>query len=172
MSHRDDWLALDSSALLRQCDVDTYRASGPGGQKRNKTDSAVRLRHSPSGLSVIAEESRSQHENKARAIGRLRASISLHIREPYDAAQPPPTIIGRCLDSEGRLQISRKNDDYWTLMALLLDALLAAHGEIRKAAAFLELSTSRLSALVTDDDKVMAEVNRIRREHGIRPLTR
>ncbi len=63
---RHNWTALTDEQLLAQCEVDTYRASGPGGQKRNKTSSAVRLRHLPSGLLVIAEESRSQHENKAR----------------------------------------------------------------------------------------------------------
>jgi protein subunit release factor B len=69
---RDTWTSLSDDQLLAQCEVDTYRASGPGGQKRNKTSSAVRLRHPPSGLLVIAEESRSQHENKAKA---LRATL-------------------------------------------------------------------------------------------------
>ena len=67
-SMRAAWVSLTDSQLLDQCEVDTYRASGPGGQKRNKTSSAVRLRHPPSGLMVIAEESRSQHENRARAL--------------------------------------------------------------------------------------------------------
>src|ERR1700675_739224 len=79
---RRDWTALTDAQLLAQCEVDTYRASGPGGQKRNKTSSAVRLRHLPSGLSVIAEESRSQHDNKAKAQRRLRQALYLKIREP------------------------------------------------------------------------------------------
>src|SRR2546422_9155918 len=79
--HRRTWTALTDPQLLAQCAVDTYRASGPGGQKRNKTSSAVRLRHLPSGLIVIAEESRSQHENKARARRRLRQALHLQIRE-------------------------------------------------------------------------------------------
>src|SRR5262249_6139502 len=49
---------LDEDALLDQCEVDTLRASGPGGQKRNKTESAVRMRHKPSGIIVVANESR------------------------------------------------------------------------------------------------------------------
>src|SRR5919109_144612 len=65
-SVRAAWTSLSDEQLLAQCEVDTYRASGPGGQKRNKTSSAVRLRHRPSGLIVIAEESRSQHETEAR----------------------------------------------------------------------------------------------------------
>src|SRR5205807_10509656 len=78
---RHVWTALTDAQLLAQCEVDTYRASGPGGQKRNKTSSAVRLRHPASGLSVIAEESRSQHENRARALRRLRQAFYLKLRE-------------------------------------------------------------------------------------------
>src|SRR6266705_666335 len=77
---RRTWTDLTDAQLLRQCEVDTYRASGPGGQKRNKTSSAVRLRHLPSGLIVIAEESRSQHENKAKALKRLRLALFLKLR--------------------------------------------------------------------------------------------
>src|SRR2546428_13349802 len=78
--HRRTWTALTDPQLLAQCKVDTYRASGPGGQKRNKTSSAVRLRHLPSGLIVIAEESRSQHENRARALRRLRQALYFEVR--------------------------------------------------------------------------------------------
>src|SRR6476660_7674081 len=82
MSDRATWAAFSDEQLLGHCEIDTYRASGPGGQKRNKTSSAVRLRHEPSGLIVIAEESRSQHENKAKALRRLRQALFLKIREP------------------------------------------------------------------------------------------
>src|SRR5947209_14367046 len=78
---RTAWAALTDDQLLAQCAVDTYRASGPGGQKRNKTSSAVWLRHPPSGLIVIAEESRSQHENRARALRRLRQALYLKLRD-------------------------------------------------------------------------------------------
>src|SRR6476659_7745021 len=79
---RSTWSALTEAQLLAQCEVDTYRASGPGGQKRNKTSSAVRLRHLPTGLIVIAEESRSQYENKAKALRRLWHALFLELREP------------------------------------------------------------------------------------------
>src|SRR5258706_16191404 len=82
---RSTWTSLTDEQLLAQCSVDTYRASGPGGQKRNKTSSAVRLRHPPSGLIVIAEESRSQHENRARALKRMRQALYLKLREELPA---------------------------------------------------------------------------------------
>ena len=171
MATRSDWLGLDESALLRQCAVDTYRASGPGGQKRNKTSSAVRLRHGPSGLIVIAEESRSQHENKARALRRLRAELALHVREPFDP-DVHRELFARCRDGDGRLSVGRRQPDFWPLMAALLDALESAGGEVRRAADLLGWTTAPLSAALTDDDKVMAEANAIRRRHGHKPLVR
>src|SRR5436305_593052 len=78
---RSTWADLTDDQLKAQCETDLYRASGPGGQKRNKTSSAVRLRHLPSGLIVIAEESRSQHENRAQALKRLRRAFYLEIRQ-------------------------------------------------------------------------------------------
>src|SRR6266404_1501377 len=108
MPRRATWTALSDEQLLAQCEVDTYRASGPGGQKRNKTSSAVRLRHPPSGLLVIAEESRSQHENKARALKRLRRALYLKLREPLSTEDLTPDRLadrpdfGPARDGEGR----------------------------------------------------------------------
>src|SRR5215212_4031085 len=103
MSGRASWTALTDAQLLAQCAVDTYRASGPGGQKRNKTSSAVRLRHGPTGLLVIAEESRSQHENKAKALRRLRQALYLKLRDPPpdDPASSPE--LTAAVTAAGRL---------------------------------------------------------------------
>src|SRR5436309_16075133 len=92
-SCRAAWSDLSDQELLGQCALDTYRASGPGGQKRNKTSSAVRLRHLPSGLIVIAEESRSQHENRARALRRLRQALYLKVRAEIPAEDPKPAVL-------------------------------------------------------------------------------
>src|SRR5437763_11812282 len=100
---RATWSRLTDDQLLAQCEVDTYRASGPGGQKRNKTSSAVRLRHVPSGLIVIAEESRSQHENKAKALRRLRQAFMLKVREPAGAALAKHELIAPLRASDSKL---------------------------------------------------------------------
>lgn len=61
--------------LLRECEIDTFRSSGPGGQHVNKTESAVRLTHLPSGVVVTSRESRSQHQNKMLCLEKLRAKV-------------------------------------------------------------------------------------------------
>ena len=61
--------------LLRECEVETFRSSGPGGQHVNKTESAVRLRHLPSGVVVTSQQERSQHRNKALCLERLRKKV-------------------------------------------------------------------------------------------------
>ena len=70
-------LPPDDDALLAECDVTTFRAGGPGGQYQNTTDSAVRLRHRPSGIVVVCRQERSQHRNKAICLARLRDKAAL-----------------------------------------------------------------------------------------------
>ena len=62
----------DPQVLKKQVILETYRSSGPGGQRKNKVETAVRIRHLPSGITVVATEHRSQSENRSLAFERLR----------------------------------------------------------------------------------------------------
>src|SRR5205085_569341 len=139
---RSAWTDVTDDQLIAQCSVDTYRASGPGGQKRNKTSSAVRLRHPPTGLIVIAEESRSQHENRARALRRLRQALYLSIRDPFAAAVP--VEMTAALSPAGRLDLGRKDPRFWPAVGVVLDALDAHAARVAEAAEALGVSTANL----------------------------
>jgi peptide chain release factor 2 len=78
--------------LLRECEVDTFRSSGPGGQHVNKTESAVRLKHTPSGIVVSSQQERSQHRNKALCLQKLRNKAE---RLNYRPRKRVPTRVPR-----------------------------------------------------------------------------
>lgn len=73
--------------LLAECDVTTFRSTGPGGQSVNTTDSAVRLKHRPTGLVTVCRRERSQLLNKRECLRRLRGKLEAL------AAPPPPARV-------------------------------------------------------------------------------
>jgi len=164
---RAAWVSLTDDQLLAQCAVDCYRASGPGGQKRNKTSSAVRLRHGPTGLVVIAEESRSQHENRAKALRRLRQAICLRIRDSMDGR---PEALTEALTPAGRLDVGRKDRRFWPAAGAALDAFDAHAGRLAETAAALGITTANLVAFLRVESKVWQRANELRKQHGHTPL--
>jgi hypothetical protein len=169
-AQRDGWLRESDDSLLADCTVDTYRASGPGGQKRNKTSSAVRLRHYPSGLSVISEESRSQHENKHHALRRLRMAIAIQIRAAIDPDHALPADLQRYVLPDGRIRIGEKNDAYPRFVAFALDSLAANRGSTSKVAGVVCSTSSQLLRLLARNGAALAAVNGLRKEIGLHPL--
>src|SRR5687768_2613575 len=167
--NRQIWTNLTEAQLLAQCEVDTYRASGPGGQKRNKTSSAVRLRHLPSGPLVIAEESRSQHENKAKALKRIRQALYLKLREPIADNNSPPEIEA-IKNRDGRLDVGRKDPRFWPAVARILDLLESTQARVSDVAQRTGVSTGNLIGFLETDPKAWEEVNHLRQRHGQKPL--
>ena len=90
--------------LLRECEVDTFRSSGPGGQHVNKTESAVRLTHTASGVTVTCREERSQHRNKALCLQKLRERIEQLNHRPTRRVptRVPRSVKARTLEEKTR----------------------------------------------------------------------
>jgi hypothetical protein len=170
---RVDYLLASDDALIGQCEVDRYRASGPGGQHRNKTESAVRLRHKLTGVAAIGEDSRSQAENKVHAVRRLRSAIALDVREPVQLDGYTPSARLAAFVAKGTAPLgakTRQTGEFWAAIAELLDLLVANNLEIGTSAQRLGISTGALSKLLLHDDSVGRAINDLRRAKGMRPL--
>ena len=170
---RVDYLLASDDALIAQCAVDRYRASGPGGQHRNKTESAVRLRHELTGVTAIGEDSRSQAENKVHAVRRLRAAIALDVREPVSLDGYVPSRRLAAFVAGGTAPLgarTRETGEYWAAIGELLDLLVAGGLEIGATAQRLGITTGAMSKLLLHDDAVARAVNDLRRKHGMRAL--
>ncbi len=68
--------------IARDCEVWAFHATGPGGQGVNTADSAVRMRHTPTGVTVVARESRSQHQNRLACLEKLAAVFAQRAKPP------------------------------------------------------------------------------------------
>ncbi len=155
VTQRDTWLRMSDAELLRDCREERYKASGPGGQRRNKVTTALRLRHEPAGIVAQAEEGRSLDENRRRALRRLRGRIAIELRAPFDLASPDiPQEFARYASADGRLAVNPKNPDYPLVVATALDALAAADGSYATAAAALGLTTSQCTKFLESDREV------------------
>lgn len=165
------YLELEDGVLVRQCEVHTYRSHGPGGQKRNKTSSGVRLRHRPTGLAVTAVEDRSQHVNKARAIRRLRKAIALHVRTSIDLEHYNLSPqLSACIDEDGRIAISKRDRLYCSVIREILDIMAACGVHLREASANIGVSTGRLVRLLRRDPKLWERVNQMRMSAGLKQI--
>ncbi|KAL5173869.1 Peptide chain release factor 1 [Glycine soja] len=172
------YLNLSDEELMRQCEMDTFKASGPGGQHRNKRESAVRLKHLPTGIIAQASEDRSQHKNRASAINRLRSLIALKVRKTVDLeAYSPPRELLQILPPKSSIrgsdcgsQIGPNNPKFASGMQALLDLIFAVEGSVSEAAKYLGLSTGALSRLILSDDSLRKEVNDLRATKGMKPL--
>ncbi|KAJ7970075.1 putative Peptide chain release factor [Quillaja saponaria] len=172
------YLELTDEELMRQCEMGTFKASGPGGQHRNKRESAVRLKHLPTGIIAQAVEDRSQHKNRASALSRLRTLIALKVRNDVDVdSYSPPRVLLQILPPKSSIrgsdcgsQIGPNNPKFALGMQALLDLIFAVQGSISEAAKFLGLSTGALSRLILSDDSLRMAVNELRASKDMKPL--
>ena len=102
---------LSDEDLARQCEAEAFHASGPGGQGVNTTDSAVRMRHLPTGITVTSREQRSQLQNRQSCLRKIRQQLELRSRRPKvrKATKPSKAARQRRLDAKHRRSDVKSN---------------------------------------------------------------
>lgn len=162
--------ALPIEALVAGCDFQRTRRGGPGGQHRNKTETAIVVTHRESGVSGQASERRSQKDNREVAIFRLRLNLAVAVRCEKDSANEvtQPSELWRGRVSGGKLSVSPNHADFPALLAEGLDWIFAYEFDLSTAAkSKLGLSTSQLIKFLKLCPEAWQLVQQRRHENGM-----
>ncbi len=160
---------LPVELLLRACEVRHERRRGPGGQHRNKTESAVVLLHTPTGIEGQAAERRSQHDNHRVAVTRLRVNMALAVRTA-SLAEAAPTELWRSRCHGGKIGCNPDHEDFAPLLAEALDVLHSRNGHVAGSAEQLGVTPSQLVKFLKHDHRALLLVNDQRHRLGLHSL--
>ena len=159
--------ALPAARLLAEVDEIRSRGTGPGGQRRNKVQTQVRLRHRPTGIGVQAGERRSLEQNRREALWRLRLALALGFRaSPEPGDEGVPSALWRRRTSGPALSVAVDHDDVPALLAEALDVLAACDDDLAEAALRLGVSGSRLLRVLRLQPSALEALNRRLRAAG------
>jgi hypothetical protein len=161
--------AIEVEKLAAQCEIRRTRRSGPGGQNRNKVETAVVVVHGPSGVHAEASERRSQGENHRVALFRLRVNLALEVRRPLDP-EGSPSRLWRARCRGGRIIVSADHDDFPAILAEALDVLAACSMDPRASAARLGCTPTQLIRLLKAEPRALGLVNDRRGVLGLHAL--
>lgn len=178
-------LPLDQ--LQRECRWVFSRAGGPGGQHRNKVETAATIEHLPSGIRASATEERSQHRNRQVALQRLRLCLAVDYRCDRDLVETnangqatvgsvsglllPVSDLWRSYCHQGRLKISLHNENFPAILAEAFEALIVLDYHLPKTAEHFKTSATQLVRLLASYPQAFAKLNRNLVARGLSPRT-
>ncbi len=161
---------LDDADLLKQCEVTFGRASGPGGQNRNKVETAVTIKHLPTNVSASATERRHQAQNRHEAIFRLRLHLAIDVRREIDPRAYSLSRLWVTRRQGEKMAVSPTHRDYPGLLAEALDVIVARQFDVAGAAGVLGITMSQLGKLLRHNKQAHSRVNREREKRGLHAL--
>ena len=153
MTDRDELLKMSDAELAGRCRLEFFKATGNGGQKRNKTSSAVRVSLEEYGISAEDCSERSQHRNREAALTKLRCRLAYQVRKSYEPFE--------------RESCSLEHFDYPLFLAKLLDLLFESQLDYRQAAAKCGVSATSLLKTISRDSELFSLYNRERKAAGL-----
>ena len=160
---------LSEEALLKECTLRSDRRSGPGGQHRNKVETAIIVVHSPTGTQAEANQRRSQAENRREAIARLRLALATRVRTRRQPTKP--SALWQQRSQAGKLSVSSKHGDYACLLAECLDKLHECDYALPECAEYFAVTSSQLIKLLRQHPPALLQVNSARQERGMHKLS-
>ncbi|MDX1925230.1 MAG: peptide chain release factor-like protein [Pirellulaceae bacterium] len=177
---------LSVDDLLASCTLRAQRRSGPGGQHRNKVETAIVIEHQPTGLRGEASERRSQADNRRMAIHRLRLCLALEHRETPKSTSPestspefggpessqpePVSPLWHSRVSGTRIDVSTEHEDFPAILAELLDALQALAFDVAAASKHFAVTSSQLVNLLRSHPPALTLINAKRTALGLHRL--
>jgi len=157
---------LPLETLQQQCRWSFSRASGPGGQHRNKVETAVVIEHLASGIRASASEERSQHRNRQVALQRLRCALAVEYREPVgsdpvgsDLVERPASELWRTYCRSGKIRVSSDNEHFPCLLAEIFEALIGSDYDLAETAKRFDTSSTQLVRILGSYAPALAHLN-------------